>query len=163
MRFEAGAEASRKRLGTVACVKQEIVLGNLVVGCIQTRDHPMMEEREEALAEMSLVLEDIVRKRLGEALGNPSLDGLKTLLVESDGETTLHIVGAFYVIVTRPGGGTDLRMLPVEAHLSVKDGALSTVKVGGQDSAFEMPQSARQFARGVEAARWRHRLDLRLN
>ena len=98
-----------------------------------------------------------------EELGNPSLDGLKTMAVESDGATMLHIVGAFYVIVTRQGGGTDHRMLPMEAHLSLEAGATSSVKVGRQDSLFEMPQSARQFVRGVEAATDWHQLNLRLN
>ena len=60
----------------------------------------------------------------------------------------LHVVGAFYMLE----GNRD-RMLPVEAHLNVKPGAVSTVKLGGGDSAFELPSSERQFARSIEIVR----------
>ena len=146
----------------MACVDPETVLGNLVVGCIETRDHPMMEERDAAVEDLSLVLEDIVRQRLGDDLQHASLDGIKTSAVDSDGARTLHILGAFYLLEVRGGGRTGHRMLPMEAHLSVEPGAVSSVKVGGQDSVFELPQSERQFVRGIETASWRHRLDLRL-
>lgn len=139
----------------------ETVLGNLVVGCIDTRDHSVIEERDEAVGDLSLVLEDIVRKRLGDELGT-SFDGIRTFTIETDGAKTLHIVGAFYVLETIGAGHTGHRMLPMEAHLTVEPGAESFVKVGGRDSLFEMPQSARQSVRGVEGATWRHRLELRL-
>jgi hypothetical protein len=139
----------------------ETVLGSLVVGCIQTRDHPVIEERDEAVGDLSLVLEDVVRKRIGDDL-SASFDGIRTFTVESDGEQTLHIVGAFYVLETIGAGHTGHRMLPLDAHLTVEPGAVSTVQVGGRDSLFEMPRSARQFVRGIESARWRHRLELRL-
>jgi len=139
----------------------ETVLGNLVVGCIQTRDHPVIAERDEAVGDLSLVLEDIVRKRLGDELA-ASFDGIRTFTVETDGEKTLHIVGAFYVLETIGAGHTGHRMLPVEAHLTIEPGAESFVEVGGRDSLFEMPQSARQFVRGIEGATWRHRFELRL-
>lgn len=143
-------------------MEPEAVLGNLVVGCIETRDHPAMEERDAAVDDLALVLEDMVRKRLGDELGHASLDGTKTLTVDSDGASSLHIRGAFYLLEVGTAGRTGHRMLPMEADLSVERGAVSLVKVAGPDSVFEMPQSERQFVRGNENAVWRHRLDLRL-
>lgn len=139
----------------------ETILGNLVAGCIQTQDHPAIEERDAAVGDLSLVLEDIVRKRIGGELA-ASFDGLQTLTVQTDGERILHIAGAFYVLETTGAGGTGHRMLPVQAELTLEPAATSIVKVGGRSSLFEMPQSARQLVRGIEGADWRHRLELRL-
>jgi len=144
-----------------AQVDPETVLGNLVVGCIQTRDHPMIEERDAAIGDLSLVLEDIVRNRIGDDLSS-SFDGIRTFIVESDGEQTLHIVGAFYVLETIGAGHTGHRLLPVDALLTIQPGGVSLVQVGNRDSLFDMPQSARQFVRGIERATWRHRFELRL-
>ncbi len=143
-------------------VEPEAVLGNLVVGCIEARDHPAVEERDAAVEDLALVLEDIVRKRLGDELEQASLDGIKTLTVDSDGATSLYFCGAFYLLEVGAGSRTRHRMLPMEADLSVEPGAFSIVKVAGPGSVFEMPQSERQFVRGLENAIWRHRLRLRL-
>jgi hypothetical protein len=86
-----------------------------------------------------------------------TLDGIKPLSVKSDGESQIQVVGAFYL----RDGSCD-RMLPVEAHLTVKPGAESTVRLGAGDSTFEMPTSERQFVRRMENVRWVHRLSLHL-
>ena len=143
----------------------EAVLASLVEACIAARDHPVREEREESVHDLALSLERIVQERLADTWEwderYAGLDGLKTLSVEVRGDRTLHIVGAFYVLVTR-GGGTDHRMLPVDAELSIEPGVRSTVKVAAIDCLFEIPASHRQFARGVERADWRHLVELSL-
>jgi hypothetical protein len=142
-------------------VKPEAVLGRLVRACIEARDHPVIEERDAAVEGVALVLEQIVRERLAEDWDwdarHLSLDGLQTLSVEVEGETRLHIVGAFYLL-----HGRGHRMLPMEAAFSLDPGAVSTVKVAGAESVFEMPQSERQLVRGVRSAVWRHALRLHL-
>jgi hypothetical protein len=42
----------------------ETVSARLVATCIEARDHPLMQERDATLGDLSLVLEDIVRARL---------------------------------------------------------------------------------------------------
>jgi hypothetical protein len=78
-------------------VTSEAVLANLVRGAIETRDHPMIDERDEAVADVAPALEKIVRKRLSEKGGwDPryvSLDGIRTHRVETDGSTRLRIGG----------------------------------------------------------------------
>jgi hypothetical protein len=81
----------------------EAVLANLVEGCIQARDHPAIEERDAAVGDLSLVVEDIVRKRLGDDLA-ASFDGIMTFTVESDSNETLHLVGAFHLLETIGAG-----------------------------------------------------------
>jgi hypothetical protein len=72
-------------------VTSDAVLAKLVRGAIETREHPMIEERDEAVAELALGLEEIVRKRLSEkGAWDPryvSLDGIQTHRVETDGST----------------------------------------------------------------------------
>jgi hypothetical protein len=128
---------------------------------IEAEEHPVMEERDEASAEVGLLLQQVVTKQLSDVWEfDPSyvtLDGLKPLSRHSGGAWQLDIRGAFYML-----DGNRNRMLPVEAHLSVKPGAESEVKVGGEASTFAMPTSERQFMRRMENVRWAHRLSLRL-
>lgn len=137
------------------------LLSRFVADCIEAQDHPLVEERDKAVNDVALILQQVIRERLGDAWEwDPrfvALDGLKTLSVVSDGEKALKIVGAFYLLE-----GRGHRMLPIEAALTVAPGAESLVRVGGRDSVFEMPQSERQFVRGIERAEWRHTLTLRL-
>ena len=86
-----------------------------------------------------------------------TLDGTKPLSVTADGEARLHLLGAFYLL-----GDRGHRMLPVDAALTIEPGEASIVKVASAQSVFDLPQSERQFIRGVEAAAWRHELRLEL-
>jgi hypothetical protein len=120
-----------------------------------------MEERAEAVADVELMLQLVVREQLSDDWEFDSryvtLDGIKELSVKCDGESQVQIVGAFYLL----DGNCD-RMLPVEARLDIKPGTESTVKLAGNDSTFAMPTSERQFARRMENVRWVHRLTLHL-
>lgn len=140
-------------------VTSEAVLANLVRGAIETRDHPMIEERDEAVAEVALALKELVRKRLSdEGTWDPrylSLDGIRTHRVETDGSTQLRIVGAFYLLDEHGH-----RMLPMDADLSIKPGAASTIKIAGADSVFDMPSSERRFIAAIEQATWPHSIRL---
>jgi hypothetical protein len=140
-------------------VTSEEVLRNLVRGCIESRDHPVIEERDEAVADVALALEDFVRASLstGGAWDSRflSLDGLKPARVEYEGNTRLRIVGAFYLLDEHGH-----QMLPIEAELSISPGDVSTVKVAGSGSVFDMPQSERQFTAGIDNAEWEHHVQL---
>lgn len=131
------------------------VVATLVRGAIETRDHPSIEERDEAVAEVALALEEMVRREL-RASGAwdsswLSLDGLQPLRVETDGSARLRIVGAFYLLDEHGH-----RMLPVDADLSIEPGASSTIKLAGSESVFEMPHVERRFVAAVESATWAH-------
>jgi hypothetical protein len=142
-------------------VTSAAVLANLVRGAIETREHPMIEERDEAVAELALGLEEIVRKRLSEkGAWDPryvSLDGIQTHRVETDGSTRLRIVGAFYLLDEHGH-----RMLPVDADLSIKPGAVSTIKIADAASVFDMPTSERRFIAAIEQPTWQHSIRLAL-
>ena len=142
-------------------MESESLLARLVAACIEAEDHPVIEERDEAVSEVALLLQQVVRERLADEWESDeryvALDGIRTLSVRTAGEKALHILGAFYLLE-----GHGHRMLPVEAELTVEPGAESTVKLGGRESVFELPTSERQFVRGIEGAHWRHSLSLRL-
>ncbi len=137
------------------------LLSRLVADCIEAWHRAPVEERDEAVDDVALVLQQVIMERLAAEWDWDSrfvsLDGLKTLSVESDGDQAVKLVGAFYLLE-----GRRHRMLPVEADLTVAPGAESLVRIGGADSVFDIPQSERQFVRGIESARWRHTLVLRL-
>jgi hypothetical protein len=161
-RFEELAdERTPTTTATLPAVEPEILLRRAVEAFIEAEDHPVMDERDEALAEVGLMLQQVVMKQLTDVSElDPryvTLDGLKPLSEHSDGTCELDVLGAFYML----DGNRD-RMLPVEAHLSVKPGAESEVKLGGEGSTFELPTSERQFMRRMENVHWAHRLSLRL-
>jgi hypothetical protein len=135
---------------------------NAVLGCIKTRDNPSIEERDKALAEVALLLEDIVRDRLDDTELAASLDGLNARHVTSDVERTLNISGAFWTLGMKQGRTGD-RMLPMDAHLSVEPGTVSVVRVANRQGLVEMPESERQFQRAFEKAVWQHSFELRLS
>ena len=151
---------SRHRRGadTVRLVDAHLLLGRAVEARIEVWDHPFIDEREEAAGEVGLMLQDVVREQLLHAIpAYTSLDGVKELTAHTSAGHRLYVLGAFYLI-----GGNQDRMLPVEADLRVEPGATSTVKVGGEESIFELPTGERQFARRMNNVRWAHRLELRL-
>ena len=136
----------------------QLLLRRAVEARIEAWDHPFVDERDTAAAEVGLMLQAVVREQLPQAVSAyASLDGMKELSAHTDAEQRLYILGAFYVL----GGNRD-RMLPVEADLSVAPGTASMVRVGGVDSVFEMPTGERQFVRRMETVRWAHRLTLQL-
>lgn len=135
-----------------------MLLRRAVQARIEAWNHPVIEERDEAAAEVDLMLQEVVREQLPDAIAlYASLDGVKELLAEINGDKQLHILGAFYLL----SGNRD-EMLPVEADLNVAPGAASTVRVGGSASIFAMPTSERQFARQMANVGWMHSLALHL-
>jgi hypothetical protein len=137
-------------------------LRDAVLTCINTRDHPVMKVRDDALAEVALLLEAVTRERLDDEELAASLDGLHVQGVVSDGETTLEIRGAFYTLGLRPPAGSEW-MLPVFAHLSTASEAPSVVRVASRDGLCEMPESERQFQRAFNKASWQWSLEFRLS
>jgi hypothetical protein len=146
-------------------VEPKAAIRDAVVRCIDTRDHPVMEERARALDEVVRLLEDIVRERLEAERVAVSLDGLDARCAVSDAPATLNSTGAFYTLSVGWGreADTDSRMLPMEAHLSVEPQAVSIVRVAGLESLFDTPQSERQFQWAFHNAVWRHSFELRLS
>ena len=142
-------------------MESQLLLRRAVAAGIEAQEHPATDERDEAIAEVGLVLQEVVRQQLADAWEFDSryatLDGLRTLSVTTDGRCQLHILGAFYLLE-----GRGHRMLPVDAAFNVKPGTESMVRVAGRGSVFEMPTSERQFVRGVEGAEWAHTVGLRL-
>lgn len=142
---------------------------NAVIACIETRDHPVMEERDNALRKVEVLLEDLVREQLDDEQLAEGLDGLNARRVVSDGETTLNISGAFHTLGMERGSQTrdPMRirtpMLPMAALLSIEPGAVSIVRVAGRESLFEAPRSERQFWRSFEAAVWHQSVEVRLS
>ena len=121
-------------------------------------NHPVIEERDEAAAEVDLMLQEVVREQLPDAIPPyASLDGVKELSAEIIDDNQLHILGAFYLL-----SGSRDEMLPMEADLSVAQGAVSTVKIGGSASIFAMPTSERQCVRQMANVGWMHSLALHL-
>jgi hypothetical protein len=88
-----------------------------------------MEKRDKALAEVALLLEDMVRDRLDDTQLAASLDGLNARHVTSEGERTLNVSGAFWTLGIKQGSAGG-RMLPMDARLSV--GARSRVRRAGR-------------------------------
>jgi hypothetical protein len=137
---------------------------NAVIACIETQDSPVMEARAEALREVAVLLEDLVREHLDDEQLAASLDGLDARRVVFDtGEMTLNVSGALDTLGMRGGQRTADPMLPVNALFSVEPGAVSIVRVAGRESLFDAPQSERQFQRAFEAAVWHRKVELRLS
>jgi hypothetical protein len=133
---------------------QAFLLRRAVEARIAARDHPVIEERDEAAGQVGLMLQQVVRERLAEVIPrDASLDGVKELSADINGANRV----AFYLIAANRD-----RMLPVEAELNIQPGAASAVSVGGEDSIFDIPTGERQFVRRMEAVRWTHRLVLQL-
>jgi hypothetical protein len=136
----------------------QLLLRRAVEARIEAWDHPLIDERDEAAGEVDVMLQRVVREQLPQAIpAYANLDGVKELSAHTRAGHRLYVLGAFYLV----GGHHDL-MLPVEADLSVEPGAASTVRVGGEESVFELPTGERQFVRRMGNVRWAHRLDLRL-
>jgi hypothetical protein len=139
-------------------VDAQLLLCRAVEARIEAWDHPVIEERDEAAGEVGLILQEVVREQLPDAIPPyASLDGIKELSAEINGDEQLYVLGAFYLL----SGNRDA-MLPVDADLTTTPGAASTVRVGGNASIFDMPTSERQFARHMENVDWMHRLTLHL-
>jgi hypothetical protein len=146
------------RGGTVSSVDAQLLLRRAVEARIEAWDHPVTEERDEAAAEVGLMLQEVVRQQLPSAIPpSTSLDGLKELSAQINGDKQLYILGAFYLL----SENRDV-MLPVEADLNTTSGAASTVSLGGEASVFEMTTSERQFVRRMENVGWTHRLTFHL-
>jgi hypothetical protein len=136
----------------------QLLLRRAVEARIEASDHPLIEDRDEAAAEVGLMLQEVVRELLPEAIPSyASLDGVKELLARTNGDEQLYILGAFYLL----RGNRDA-MLPVEVDMRLAPGAESTIRVGGEASIFDMPTSERQFERRMENVGWTHRLTLNL-
>jgi len=136
-------------------------LREAVVRCIATLDDPVMEVRATPLRALGVLLEHVVRERLDDKELGESLDGLSIRRVSSDGVRTLDIVGVFYTLMPGARGKIGNQRLPMEAHLSLEPGAVSTLGIGGRDSLFDQSLSERRFQRLLEAP-WPHSLELRL-
>jgi hypothetical protein len=134
------------------------LLAKAVRARIRDWDHPLIEERDEAAGELGLMLQEVVRQGLPQAVPpRAALDGLKELSAATDGDARLYIVGAFYVLM-----GNRNAMLPVQADLHLAAGALSTVRVADEAGIFDMATSERQFVRRMESTNWAYRLTLNL-
>lgn len=143
---------------TVSSVDARLLLRRAVDARIEAWDHPVIEERDESAAELGLMLQEVVRQELPDAIPSyASLDGVRELSAEIKGAKQLYVLGAFYLLC----GNRDA-MLPVEADLSATSGAASSVRVGGEASIFDMPTSEQQFVRRLENVGWTHRLRLHL-
>jgi hypothetical protein len=139
-------------------VEAQLLLRRAVEARIELWNHPVIEERVEAAAEVGLMLQEVVRQHLPDAIPPyASLHGVRELSAEISGDARLYVLGAFYLL----RGNWDA-MLPVEADLTATPGAESTVRVGGQASIFDMPTSERQFVRRMENVGLGHRLTLHL-
>jgi hypothetical protein len=136
-------------------------LARLVLRFIQTRDHPAIEVRDGALNDLAESLERVVWQRLADEpeldprYGN--LDGLMQRTIEVPTPQSVHITGAFYFLHDRGH-----LMLPMEAHLTVEPNAPSSVRVASLNGLFDMPESEREFRRGIERASWRYSFELHL-
>jgi hypothetical protein len=125
---------------------------------IEGWDHPVVEERDEAAGEVGLMLQEVVRQEVPEAIpAYASLDGVNELTATTSGGKRLYVLGAFYVL-----SGNRNVLLPVEADLDLTPGAASTVRLAGQASTFDMPTSERQFVRRMQSINWSHHLTLHL-
>jgi hypothetical protein len=125
----------------------EDAIRNAVVSCIETRDHPVMDERAKALNEVAGLLEDIVCERLDDEQLAASLDGLHARRVVFDGEMTLNISGAFYTLGVAAQGRRGDPMLPMDALLSgltatltLRDGTTAVVFIRHPDHAVSSPR-----------------------
>lgn len=155
--FRALGSGRKQQWRTVGWVDAQLQLRRAVQARIESWNHPVIEERDEAAAEVALMLQEVVRERMPDAIPPyASLDGIKELSAEIN-HNELHILGAFYLL-----SGSRDEMLPMEADLNVAAGAVSTVKVGGSASIFAMPTSERQFVRQMANVGWMHSLALNL-
>jgi hypothetical protein len=135
-----------------------LLLRRAVEARIESWDHAVVQERDEAAGEVGLMLQEFVRQQLPEAIpAYASLDGVKELTATTSDGQRLYVLGAFYVLSENRNV-----MLPIEADLDLAPGAASTVRVAGEASIFEMPTSERQFVRRMENIRWSHHLTLDL-
>jgi predicted HAD superfamily phosphohydrolase len=135
-----------------------LLLRRAVEARIEGWDHPVIEVRDEAAGEVGLMLQEVVRQQLAEAIpAYDSLDGVNELAAATSGGKRLYVLGAFYVL-----SGNRNVMLLVEADLDLTPGAASTVRVAGEASISEMPTSERQFVRRMENINWSHHLTLHL-
>ena len=126
-------------------------LRSAVENCIKTRDHPSIEVRDQALAEVACLLEDVVRDGLSDRELAASLDGLVARNVTSDGVRTLDIAGVLWTLGMPQ---KDCWVLPVEAHLSLRPDDPSTMRVSARRGLIEAPKSEREFQRALAAAAW---------
>jgi hypothetical protein len=82
--------------------------------------------REQALGEVSALLEDVIRHGLSDRELVASLDGLVARTVTSDGADILDFAGELWTLgIPR----RDSWVLPVEAHLSLRPNDRSVLRV----------------------------------
>lgn len=162
------SRASERQTGTVERMDLSAIR-NAVISYVETRDHPVMEERDKADRRLAVLLEDLVREHLDDEQLAKGLDGLNMRRVVSDGEGTLNISGAFHTLGMERGSRRrntiriQTPMLPMDAVLSIAPGAVSVVRVAGRESLFSAPRSERQFWRAFEAAVWNQSVELQLS
>lgn len=143
-------------LGSVGLVDAQLLLGQAVRARIAAWDAPFIDDREEAAGEVGLMLQEVVRQCMPEAIPpHAALDGVMELSARLDGNARIRLIGAFYVLM-----GSQNLMLPVDADLAV--GASSTIRVADEPSLFEMPTSAKQFERRMRDVERRHRVAIDL-
>lgn len=148
----AGARDS----GTIAEVTPSAeLLGRLVRECVDAPDTFLLGE---ALEDLLFMVEATTKELLVTVAGwsrHHGLDGprIDNPCVMSDGVA----LSRAFQLLDRPE-----RMLPMRADLRLQAGAISRIDVADQQSTFELPQSPRQFARGLQRAVWRHRFELEL-
>ena len=134
-------------------------LTDVVRHCINTREHPSIEVRDKALAEVAVLLEGVVRDELSDRELAGSLDGLSARNVTSDGARTLDIAGALWTLgLPRQEGW----VLPIEARLSLRPDAVSFVRVASRTGLVEEPRSEREFQRALATSAWQEPIELRL-
>ncbi|MDA0169439.1 hypothetical protein OJ998_10110 [Solirubrobacter taibaiensis] len=130
-----------------------------VRNCINTREHPRIEVREKALADVRVLLEGIVRDGLSDRALAASLDGLAARNVTCDWADALHLVGVLWTLGLPRAEGW---VLPVKANLSLQPEAVSIVRVASRCSLMENPRSERGFQRAWARVAWHETIELRL-
>jgi len=135
-------------------------LSAAVRDCIDTREHSRIEVRERALADVSALVEDLVRRGLSDRALAASLDGLAARSATVEGVEVLEIAGVLWTLGLP---GADGWVLPLQANLSLRPGAVSTVRIAGRSALMEYPRSERSFQRAWAKVVWHERIELRLD
>jgi hypothetical protein len=132
----------------------------LVLACIATRDHPIREIREKAANDLERELEDLARERMDDRELAASLDGLTGTRMLADGPTAL-VTGAFWTLQANQHQ-TGERMLPLEAHLSLKPGVASSLRVATREGLFAFESSEREIQRVLARTTWQPTIDVQV-
>jgi hypothetical protein len=134
-------------------------LADAVRGCICTREHPSIEVRDQALADVRMLLEEVIRDGLSDRALAASLDGFAARKVTSDGADVLDIVGVLWTLGLPRGDGL---VLPVQAQLSLRPDAISNVRIASRSALMEPALSERSFQRALAKVAWHESIELRL-